>query len=72
MNKCARILLLLVAITVVSCQKDYVCFCTNVNSGISKYKDRYVGTVFAKKAADKSCKANMDLITDSLTNCRIE
>ena len=72
MNKHVLILFVFIAITVVSCQKEYVCFCTNANSGVSSFKERYVGTIFAKKTADKSCKLNMNTETDSLTNCHIE
>jgi hypothetical protein len=55
-----------------SCQKKYVCYCTNVNSGISVYKETYKGTSFAKKAAIKSCEKHMSTESDSLTNCLIK
>lgn len=56
----------------ISCQKDYVCYCTKSNSDVSSYRETYKGTVFAKKAATKSCKDNMNIELDSLTNCYIE
>jgi len=56
----------------ISCQKDYVCYCTKVNSGISIYKETYKGTIFAKKSAKKSCEKNMNIQTDTLTNCVIK
>lgn len=56
----------------ISCQKDYACFCTNINSGVSNYKETYKGTFLAKKAANKSCKDKMNVELDSLTNCQIE
>lgn len=56
----------------ISCQKDYVCFCTKPNTDVSSYRETYKGTVFAKKAANKSCKDNMNIELDSLTNCHIE
>lgn len=55
-----------------SCQKEYDCFCTNVNSGATSLKDTYKGTTFAKKAAKKSCSDKMNVELDSLTNCHIE
>jgi hypothetical protein len=59
-------------LTFISCQKDYVCNCTHASSGVSSYEETYKGTVFAKKAATKSCKDNMNIEMDSLSNCSIK
>lgn len=56
----------------ISCQKDYVCYCTKPHTDVASYRETYKGTVFAKKAANKSCKDNMNLELDSLTNCHIK
>ena len=72
MKKITVLVVVFVMSVVISCQKDYVCYCTKPNTDVSSYRETYKGTVFAKKAATKSCKDNMNIELDSLTNCYIE
>ncbi len=72
MKKITVLSIVVLTSVLISCQKEYVCFCTHINSGISSFENRYKGTILSKKAADKSCKQNMDIEIDSLTNCHIE
>lgn len=55
-----------------SCQKDYVCVCTNSNTGNVSYGDNIKTNVFTKKAAEESCKANNNVSAGSLENCHLE
>ena len=72
MKKVIVLVVVVVMGVFISCQKDYECYCTKPNTDVSSYRETYKGTVFAKKAANKSCKDNMNLELDSLTNCHIE
>ncbi|MBK6985522.1 MAG: hypothetical protein IPH32_12550 [Bacteroidetes bacterium] len=72
MKKIIVLFIVVVMGVFISCQKDYVCYCTKPNTNVSSYRETYKGTVFAKKAANKSCKDNMNIELDSLTNCYIE
>jgi hypothetical protein len=56
----------------VSCQKDYVCVCTNASTGHVSYGDNIKTNVFTKKAAEESCKANNDASGGSLKDCHLE
>ena len=72
MKKIIVLFIVVVMGVLISCQKDYVCYCSKPNTNVSSYRETYKGTVFAKKAATKSCKDNMNIELDSLTNCYIE
>ena len=63
---------IIITVFFISCQKEYVCFCTKVNTGAVKYQDKYVGTFLTKTAAKNACNKNLNLETDTLTNCHIE
>ncbi|MBI3520423.1 MAG: hypothetical protein HY062_13870 [Bacteroidetes bacterium] len=55
-----------------SCKKDYVCVCTNSNTGTVSYGDHFKANVITKKAAEESCKANNDLSAGGLKDCHLE
>lgn len=57
---------------ITSCQKDYVCVCTNSSTGHTSYGDPIKTNMFTKKAAEESCKANNDLSAGGLENCHLE
>ncbi len=56
----------------VSCQKYYVCVCTNASAGHISYGDNIKTYVVTKKAAEESCKANNDVSGGSLKDCHLE
>ena len=58
--------------TFFSCQKDYVCVCTNASTGHVSYGDQIKTNVFTKKAAEESCKGNNDLSGGALKDCHLE
>ena len=53
MKKIIVLFIVVVMGVFISCQKDYVCYCTKPNTNVSSYRETYKGTVFAKKAATK-------------------
>lgn len=55
-----------------SCKKDYVCVCTNSNTGHVSEGDHFKANAFTKKAAEESCKANNDLSAGGLKDCHLE
>lgn len=61
-----------VSVMMSSCQKDYVCVCTNKNTGKVSDGDHFKTNVFTKKAAEKTCEANDDLSAGGLENCHLE
>jgi hypothetical protein len=72
MQKLALIFSIFMASAFVSCQKDYVCVCTNADTGHVSYGDNIKTNVFTKKAAEESCKANNDVSGGALENCHLE
>lgn len=66
------IILIVFASLLVSCKKDYVCVCTNSNTGNTSYGDHFKANTITKKAAEESCKANNDLSGGGLENCHLE
>lgn len=54
-----------------SCQKEYVCVCTNVTTGEKVKGDKVKTTKLGKKGFEKSCKSNNDTIRE-LKDCRVE
>lgn len=72
MRKLVLIFSVVMAGTFVSCQKDYVCVCTNADTGHVSYGDQIKTNVFTKKAAEESCKANNDVSGGALENCHLE
>lgn len=72
MQKLALIFSIFMASAFVSCQKNYVCVCTNSNTGDVSYGDQIKTNVFTKKAAEESCKANNDVSGGALENCHLE
>lgn len=55
-----------------SCQKDYVCVCTERSTGEKNYGDHVKSGPFSKKVYEKSCEANDDVFEDDLENCHLE
>jgi hypothetical protein len=51
MQKLALIFSIFMASTFVSCQKDYVCVCTNASAGHVSYGDNIKTNVFTKKSS---------------------
>jgi hypothetical protein len=66
------IVIVFTAFICLSCQKEFKCVCTNSTTGNTSYGDPIKGTVFTKKAAEESCKANNDLSAGELENCHLE
>lgn len=62
----------LLAIFLMSCKKDYVCVCTNANTGHVSEGDHFKANVFTKKAAEETCEANDDLSAGGLKDCHLE
>ena len=50
-------MLLVITFVMSSCQKDYVCVCTNLSTGEKSYGDRVKTTKLGKKGFEKSCKS---------------
>jgi hypothetical protein len=70
--KCLFISLsVLCAIAFTSCKKDYICVCTNVQTGEKSYGDHFRAGPILKKTAEESCKANNDVYND-LKDCHLE
>ena len=57
---------------VTSCKKDYVCVCTDIQSGDKSYGDHFKAGPITKKAAEESCKANDDVYSADLKDCHLE
>jgi len=58
-------------LSLISCKKDYVCVCTNIQTGEKSYGDHFKAGPVTKKAAEESCKANNDVYND-LKDCHLE
>jgi hypothetical protein len=72
MNKSIFILSAFIALAFTACKKDYVCICTNSNTGTVNRGDTFKANIITKKAAEESCKANNDLAAGSLKDCHLE
>jgi hypothetical protein len=72
MKKSILIFSIFMASAFVSCKKDYVCVCTNANTGDVSYGDHFKANTFTKTAAEESCKANNDVSGGSLKDCHLE
>ena len=72
MNKYIFILSVFIALALTSCKKDYMCVCTNSNTGTVSEGDHFKANLITKKAAEESCKANNDLSAGGLENCHLE
>jgi hypothetical protein len=72
MKKISLLLATTLVLALTSCSKDYVCVCTNSTTGDVSYGDHFKATIFAKKAAQESCKANNNLSAGGLENCHLE
>ncbi|MGZ3931220.1 MAG: hypothetical protein ACXVPQ_02265 [Bacteroidia bacterium] len=55
-----------------SCQKEYVCVCTNAQTGNTSYGDKMKAGPFTKKATEEACKNNNNLSAGSLKDCHLE
>lgn len=62
----------LCVIAFTACKKDYVCVCTNSNTGSKSDGDHFKANAITKKAAEESCKANNDLSAGGLRDCHLE
>ncbi len=69
-----RSILLSIALIIISssCQKEYVCVCTNVNTGSKSDGDKIKTNVFTKKANEETCKNNANLSGGTLKDCHLE
>ena len=65
----ASILILVIA---TSCKKDYICVCTEKQTGEKSYGDHFKAGPITKKAAEESCKANDDVFSSDLEDCHLE
>ncbi|MBS1634716.1 MAG: hypothetical protein JST26_02260 [Bacteroidetes bacterium] len=71
MKQAGLVLLLASTLFLGSCKKDYVCVCTNNNTGNKSYGDHFKANVITKKAAEESCKADGNLSAGAL-DCHLE
>lgn len=55
-----------------SCGKEYVCVCTNVNTGNVTQGDKIKTNAFTKKANEETCKNNSNLSAGTLKDCHLE
>jgi hypothetical protein len=55
-----------------SCQKEYVCVCTNTTTGHVTEGDKMKANVFTKKATEEGCANNDELSGGSLKDCHLE
>ena len=55
-----------------SCDKEYVCVCTNTNTGNKSYGDKIKANEFTKTANEETCKNNNNLSGGSLKDCHLE
>ena len=72
MKKYIFILSACIAVTFTSCKKDYMCVCTNSNTGTISEGDHFKANIITKKAAEESCKANNDLSAGGLKDCHLQ
>jgi hypothetical protein len=72
MKKNLLILSSILIVLLSSCKKDYVCVCTDVNTGSASYGDHFKANSITKKAAEESCKANNEVAAGSLKDCHLE
>lgn len=66
------ILALAVILSLNSCKKDYVCVCTDIDTGEKTYGDHFKAGPFLKKAAKESCEANDDVFESDIKDCHLE
>lgn len=64
--------LLTISFLFCSCQKEYVCVCTNVNTGTKSDGDKIKTNAFTKKANEETCKNNDNLSGGTLKDCHLE
>jgi len=68
MNKIELTLLILVLLTLASCQKEYTCVCTDTRNGEKISIDKVKTTKLGKKGFEDSCKSN----STDLQECYID
>lgn len=66
------LILLSVLFLTSSCQKEYRCVCTNVNTGEKSYGDKFKTNAATKKTWEEDCKHNADLSAGTLKDCHLE
>jgi hypothetical protein len=54
-----------------SCQKEYVCVCTNEKTGEKTFGEKVRTTNLGKKGFEKACKSTNDTI-NRLKDCHVE
>lgn len=55
-----------------SCQKEYVCVCTNEKTGEKIHGEKVRTTNLGKKGFEKSCKANNNDTISKVKDCHVE
>ena len=55
-----------------SCKKNYVCVCTNSNTGTVSRGDNMTAGPLTKAATEETCKKNNDLSGGGLKDCHLE
>lgn len=71
MSKIFISILILFSFLATSCQKEYVCICTNTTNGDKEYKERVKTTKLGKKGFESTCRSNESSNKD-LTDCHVE
>lgn len=72
MKNTLLIISVLTIVALTSCQKEYVCVCTNSTTGHVSYGDKMKANVFTKKATEEGCANNDELSGGALKDCHLE
>jgi hypothetical protein len=71
MFKSTFLILILSLIFFSSCEKEYVCVCTNSVTGEKSFGDKVKTTHLGKKGFEESCKSN-NSVYNNLRDCHVE
>lgn len=64
-------IVVLFSLSCISCEKEYVCVCTNSVTGEKSLGDKVKTTKLGKKGFEESCRSNSSVYND-LTDCHVE